>query len=274
MPAGQWGTPVIESALAEARVTVLGRVPGASNAVFLCLLEGDFGTGPAVRRGIYKPIRGERPLHDFPAGTLARREVAAYRLAHHLGLDEVPPTVFLDDGPLGPGSLQAYVLSDGDDEPPVTICLPAELPDGWLPAAAGETETGEQVVIAHSSDEQILRLAVFDIVANNADRKGSHVLSGAWHPLAEPQFFGIDNGLTFHTEPKLRTVLWGFADTPVPDSLREGLGSLADSVPDGLATHLTADECRALAVRADQLAQSGVMPYMPQDRIPIPWPPV
>ncbi|MCG7299843.1 SCO1664 family protein [Brevibacterium ravenspurgense] len=265
---------MIESALAEAHMTVLGRVPGASNAVFLCLLEGEFGTGPTVRRGIYKPVRGERPLHDFPAGTLARREVAAYRLAHHLGIDEVPPTVFLDDGPLGPGSLQAYVLSDGSDEPPVTICLPSELPDGWLPAAAGETETGEQVVIAHSPDEQVLRLAVFDIVANNADRKGSHILSGAWDPLAEAQFFGIDNGLTFHTEPKLRTILWGFDGVPVPGDLCEALDSIAGAVPAELSELLTPDESRALALRAGHLAGNGTMPSMPQDRIPIPWPPV
>ncbi|OFS26405.1 SCO1664 family protein [Brevibacterium sp. HMSC07C04] len=265
---------MIESALAQAQVTVLGQVPGASNEVFLCLLEGDFGSGPTMRRGIYKPVRGERPLRDFPAGSLARREVAAFRLARLLGIDEVPPTVFLDDGPLGPGSLQAYVLSDSDYELPVTVCPPSEVPDGWLVAAAGETETGEQVVIAHSPDDGLLRLAVFDAVANNADRKGSHILPGTWDPHAASRFCGIDNGLSFHTQPKLRTVLWGFSGVTVPDSMRSALDSIAGSVPDVLAEYLTPDERGALALRAGMLAQHGTVPFMPQDQIAIPWPPI
>lgn len=262
------------AALRDAELTVLGQVPGASNAVFLCLLEGRGENGPSVRRGIYKPVRGERPLHDFEPGSLARREVAAFRLADALGIDSVPPTVYLDDGPFGPGSLQAYVLSDEPEAEPVAVCPPDRVPTGHVPVLRGEGEDGEELVVAHSADDAMLRLAAFDAAANNADRKGSHILFGTCEPGSPSRIFGIDNGLSFHTDPKLRTVLWGFAGRPLPEDLSGALARLADEVPAEVAELLRPEETAALARRAESLVDGGRMTDVPRDRYPIPWPPV
>jgi hypothetical protein len=237
---------------------------------------------------VYKPEAGERPLHDFPPG-LFRRERAAYLLSRHLGWDLVPPTLIRDDAPWGIGSLQLFVPHDPLqnyftlylDSRSTTDDLPVVLEgfgDPWElglldPAsgaphaledveAAGEQMPGEQVAQAQASGEQsaqircrLRRLAIFDILANNTDRKAGHVLHGA-----EGGLHAIDNGLCFSAEMKLRTVIWDFAGQELTDDEIEALWTLIDEVPSEIAELLNAEETRALQGRARWLAAVGELP--------------
>ena len=175
-----------------AELTVVGRMLSASNATFFAIaaeLGPDGGTGPAVSC-VYKPGRGERPLADFPDGTLAAREVAAYEVARASGWEIIPPTV-LRDGPLGPGMVQLWVEADGSADP-------ALLPE--------------------MDDPALRRIALLDAVLNNADRKGGHLLT-----LPDGRVMAIDNGLCFSVAPKLRTILWQWRGLPL--ERRRGHGS-------------------------------------------------
>jgi uncharacterized repeat protein (TIGR03843 family) len=190
---------------------------------------------------IYKPARGERPLWDFPRG-LWKREVAAYELSAFLGWGIVPLTTARPDGPLGPGSLQ-YCVDALFDEHYFTLL---ESP-------------------GHHGD--LRRMAVFDVVANNADRKSGHCLIDR-----EGRIWGIDHGLCFHAEPKLRTVIWDFAGEEIDEDLLAGLGPLScGSVPKPLARLLGPDEIRALTSRAAALRATGRLPE-PSSDFPYPWP--
>lgn len=260
--------------LARGELTDLGRIPGASNDTRLVLAA----LGPTVRRAVYKPISGERPLHDFPAGSLAGREAAAAVLDAQLGTDVVPPTVLRADAPLGPGSLQAYVEPDPDAAEPVGVFAPAEVPAGWAPVFAAQTEDGAEVLVAHAPWERLRALAFFDALANNADRKASHIVAGdfAFSP-AQPRLWAIDNGLCFHAEDKVRTVLWGFAGAPLSAAETAATQRAAD--PDGAAARelaglLAAPEIAALQARARALLAAGALPEPPAHRYPIPWPPL
>jgi Phosphatidylinositol 3- and 4-kinase len=224
--------------LREGEVTVHGRIPGSSNVTLLttCQLDG------IELAAVYKPARGERPLWDFPSG-LHRREVAAYLLSEMLGWGLVPLTVERLDAPLGIGSLQLFVDEDGEshyftlrDEP------------RW-------TET-------------LHRLAVFDVVANNTDRKSGHVL------LAYDRLWAIDNGLSFHCEPKLRTVIWDFAGDRLTDEEVAALERLrSNPLPAELAELLDADERAALNKRVARLLREGCLPAPADDDWrPYPWP--
>ena len=246
-------------------LSVTGRLTDASNVSLVGTVELD---GLAIEC-IYKPIRGERPLWDFPDGTLADREVTAYRISKAAGWDCVPPTL-LRDGPFGPGMVQQWV--DATDYDELVDLLPAKkLPAGWLPVLRARDEDGHPLVLAHADDQRLATLAGFDLVVNNADRKASHIL-----PTADGRVLGVDHGLTMHSEEKVRSILWGFAGRALPNVVVEGLQRLrADRA--GLAeltSGFTAPERAAARRRIGRLLDLGEFPPPPRDRTPIPWPPL
>jgi uncharacterized repeat protein (TIGR03843 family) len=205
--------------LAGGAIVVRGRLPRSTNAIFLVEVVGD----GARLLAVYKPRRGERPLWDFPPG-LYRREVAAWRLSRALGWDLVPPTVERE-GPYGEGSLQRFVEADFTQHYFTLREDPAH-------------------------HERLRRICLFDLLANNADRKAGHCLLGL-----DGRVWAIDNALTFHAEPKLRTVIWDFAGEPVPEGLRADVERrLAGGLPDEVAALLDRDERRALLARARAVA--------------------
>jgi uncharacterized repeat protein (TIGR03843 family) len=244
------------SILQDGPLRVLGRLPDSSNNALLCSVTAPGGPD----RVVYKPQAGERPLWDFPAGTLSRREAAAAELDDLLGWGLVPETVWREDGPAGPGIVQRWVEGDID----IGIFPPGEVLAGWVPVVDAETGDGP-VVVAHRDDEQTLRMIVFDAIANNADRKGGHLLR------RDPDLFGIDHGVTFHEEPKLRTVLWGKAGSPVPAEL---LGAVEGALPgfDRLARWLTGAEVSAARRRALGLLDAGRFPTPGGQWPALPWP--
>lgn len=228
------------SLLDTSRVTLVGRMPNASNATFLVRLDDPDDTDdlPAQPRGlaIYKPERGERPLWDFPHG-LYRREVAAYRLGVAAGLDAlavVPPTVARLDGlPLGPGSVQWFVNADFREH---YFSLHEERPD---------------------LHDRFRRIAGFDLLVNNTDRKSGHCL----YEPASGEVWGIDNGLCFSMHARLRTVIWDFSGEPLPDDVLTAAARLAEEVPDDVAELLDPTEVEGLAQRAADLVDSGEFPF-------------
>lgn len=242
-------------------LSVVGRLVQASNGTYLV----DVHLAEGALRSVYKPVTGERPLWDFPSGTLAAREVAAYRLSREAGFHVVPQTVLVADGPAGRGSLQRWVDHEGPDL--VDVVTPMHLADGWHAVLEGVDEHRRRVVLAHADSPALRRLALFDVLVNNADRKGAHVL--AW----EGRALGVDQGLCFHEEYKLRTVLWGWADQPLTaeevDLVRAAAGAR-----DCLATLLSDAEIAAFHARCEQVLADGRFPA-PSDTWPaIPWPPL
>lgn len=275
-PGGPDGSPSsadpteLVEALATSDLVVLGRMPWSSNATFLVELwpagsrpdpgsepatpatPGAPGAAPAAEvgssgddvtplgRAVYKPHRGERPLWDFPDG-LYRREVAAYELARSLGWDVVPPTIERH-GPFGVGSLQWFIDADFAQHYFTMLEDPG-------------------------THAQLRRLAAFDLVANSTDRKSGHVLADA-----DGHLWAIDNGLCLHAEFKLRTVIWDFADEPLPAELADDLARFAEeALPAGLADVLDAFERDALRARAGALLAEGRLPADPTGRR-VPWP--
>jgi uncharacterized repeat protein (TIGR03843 family) len=211
-------------------------MPWSSNATFLVTVRLEGEQMPAI----YKPHRGERPLWDFPDG-LYPREVAAYVVSRCLGWDIVPETVLRDDAPLGPGSLQRFVDADFDQHY-FTLVEDA----AW--------------------HDQLRRMAVFDLIINNADRKSGHCL------LAEGRLWGIDHGLCFHAQPKLRTVIWDFGGDRVPAGLKADLITLVDHPPAALAALLNPSEVTATLRRAKAVASLERFPDPDPDQRPYPWP--
>jgi uncharacterized repeat protein (TIGR03843 family) len=249
-------------------VEVEGRLVDASNTTLRVILTLD----GVSTRAVYKPMRGERPLWDFPDGTLADREVAAYLVSEATGWGVVPPTV-LRDGPLGPGACQLWIDETEDADELVGFVRPRRLPTGWFRVAAARDDDGRAYALAHADDPRLARMAVFDAVVNNADRKGGHVISGAGGRV-----YGVDHGVCFHVEDKLRTVLWGWAGTQLPAEtepvLRELAAALRGPLGTVLATHLTRAEVAATVERAGRLLETGLFPR-PGDEWPaMPWPPV
>ncbi|MFI9638850.1 SCO1664 family protein [Micromonospora sp. NPDC051925] len=254
--------------LCDGELDLEGRLVDASNTTLRAILTLDGRTA----RCVYKPVRGERPLWDFPDGTLAGREVAAYLVSRATGWDLVPPTV-LRDGPLGPGSCQLWI-DEPDDAEPLVGFVPAEaVPPRWFPVAAARDDDGAAYALAHADDPRLARLAVLDAVLNNADRKGSHVLVGA-----DDRIYGVDHGVCFHVEEKLRTVLWGWAGRQLPPDAVQVLdalaGQLAGELGEELAEHLTLGEVAELAVRVRRLRDAGRYPLPPQEWPAMPWPPM
>lgn len=249
-------------------LTVLYRIPSGSNAVYHCVdARGD--------SWVYKPSAGERPLMDFPDGSLAAREIAAHAVSEALGWGLVPHTVAAH-GPGGPGMAQRWVeeidrdLRPGHD--PIDVHPVDSVPDGRAVVLRGEGARGEDVVVAHDIDDRLRRIALFDHVINNADRKGGHVLVDAAGVT-----WAIDHGLSFHTEPKLRTVLWGWAGHALPDEdladLRRLRGHLTegDELVETLSDLLSPAEIEALIARVDALLASRAFP-VPGPGYPLPWP--
>jgi uncharacterized repeat protein (TIGR03843 family) len=240
-----------------------GRVMPASNATFVGELDGV--------TVVYKPVRGERPLWDFPDGTLADREVAAYAVSEALGWDVVPRT-WLGDGPHGPGMLQEWQEPDPDQEA-VTLVRAGRVPDGMLAVFDGLDDQDREVSLVHEDTAALRRMAVFDVITNNADRKGGHVLA-----MPDGHRYGVDHGLTFHHEPKLRTVLWGWHGYALDDEhvtgVEQVLAGLGGELGETLADHLTDLEIDTFARRCRRLLERGVMPLPRRGEYPpIPWPP-
>lgn len=228
--------------LRDGELSVEGRLVDASNATLYCAVECDGVTAACV----YKPVAGERPLWDFPDGTLAEREVAAFEVSQATGWRIVPPTVYRD-GPLGPGMVQLWVA--GDDEADLIR------------------------LIRRRDSQQLRRIAVLDAVINNADRKGGHLL-----PTPDGHVYGVDHGVTFHVEDKLRTVLWQWAGNRLPDDALDTLSALRADLDAALGARLhellSAREVRRTVRRVDALLRNGQHPEPSGDWPPVPWPPM
>ncbi len=225
-----------ETALEHGDLDVLGRMPWSSNATFLV----DVSHGDLLVQGIYKPLQGERPLWDFPSG-LHTREVAAYRLSRQLGWSLIPPTV-LREGPLGIGSLQLFIPCD------------------------------YELHYFHFLEEPqhhhtLQRFCAFDVLANSTDRKGGHLVIDD-----QAHIWGIDNGLTFHAEFKLRTVIWEWAAEPLPTDIRDDTQRLLEEgIDDALGDLLDPFERDAVMTRGRALVREGHFPVDPTGRR-YPWP--
>lgn len=264
----------MRSVLTHGVLDLTGRITASSNATFLCSAAAAGTTLTCV----YKPVRGERPLWDFPDGTLAGREVATALLSDAFGWGVVPPTV-LRDGPFGPGMVQAWVDTAAPgvpgDRPDAVDLVPAgPVPDGWLAVLQAWDAEGNDVVLVHTDHPDLRRMAVLDVVANNADRKGGHVLA----PADGGHLRGCDHGLTFHVEPKLRTVLWGFAGRRLRAAEREPLERVVAELSGGGALSralrglVTPGEVAAARRRATALLRTGRFPEPGGSHRAIPWP--
>ena len=222
--------------LAEGEVSLVGRMPWSSNATYLVELCHDGEEAQAV----YKPVRGERPLWDFPSG-LHKREVAAYVLSEALGWGIVPPTVLRDDAPLGEGSRQLFVPADFE----------------------------QHYFTLHDREEThraLMTIATFDLLVNNTDRKSGHCLLGL-----DGRVWAIDNGLCFAPSFKLRTVIWEFGGEPIPNELLEDVNRIVSEPPPGLRALLEPDEVAAVQRRAKAIMVKPVFPVDTSGRR-YPWP--
>ena len=242
------GAPVpaerVLALLAGGTIELQGLMPDSSNYTFLVRVSDGELDGLAI----YKPRRGERPLWDFPRGTLCRREAAAYQVSEALGWNLVPPTVLREAEPHGLGSVQLFIDAD---------------PDIHYFSLRG------------NFDEVFQRIAAFDVLVNNADRKGGHILLGS-----DGRVWTIDHGIAFHTEPKLRTVIWEYAGDPLPEPLVEDIRALSgrlqtatDPLNDSLAELLDPNEIAALKRRAERLVRRPIFPH-PGGGRSMPWPPI
>ncbi len=297
--------------LTDGELTVEGRLREASNAVLFCRVSLRGRTATCV----YKPVAGERPLWDFPDGTLAGRELAAYLVSEATGWGLVPPTV-VREGPYGQGMVQLWIEVPGEDpgadgdkpadeaagesaagpghgpageaapvdgeesgEPAdavsslLALVEPGQEPTGWKAVVEAETGDGRRVLLVHADDPALRRMAVLDAVINNADRKGGHLL-----PTSAGRIYGIDHGVTFHTDNKLRTLLWGWAGERLTDEattvLRRLRGELSGALGERLSALLTVAETSALRDRVGSLLDVGVHPAPSGEWPAIPWPPV
>lgn len=241
--------PVLDALelLERGEITVQGRITTASNATLYCGIELD-GVAAAC---VYKPVAGERPLWDFPDGTLAEREVATYLVAAATGWEPVPPTV-LREGPMGTGMVQLWIAHD---------------------------DSFDIVDAINSGQSRALqRMALLDAVVNNSDRKVSHLLPVVGDPSEpEPHVYGVDHGVSFATENKLRTVLWQWAGNPIPDEgldvLRRLARLLEEDLGERLSQLLTTAEVRAARRRVQRLLAKGTFPMPPTDWPAVPYPP-
>lgn len=254
-----------EPDLVEGEIVLHGRIMPASNATFV----GEIGGSEGVRV-VYKPVAGERPLWDFPDGNLAGREVAAYLVSEALGWDVVPET-WLRNGPHGPGMVQRWQEPD-EDQVAVTLVREGEVPQGWRHVFDGVDGHDQPVSLIHEDTAPLRRMAIFDVVVNNADRKGGHVLE-----MADGHRYGVDHGITFHTDHKLRTVLWGWVGEALTEEELVAVRRLGEQVRgtlgDLLSDHLNDLEVESLARRCERLVSRGSMPRPRGDHPAIPWPP-
>lgn len=248
--------------LATAELTLTGRLTTASNATFL----GSIGDAAVV----YKPIAGESPLWDFPHGTLAHREVAAYLISQTLGWNVVPHT-WLRDGPMGEGMVQLWQEQDRAQRA-VDLVPTDHLPEtGWRSVLEGHDANGQLITLVHEDSPALRRMAVFDLIVNNADRKGDHILA-----MAGGHRHGVDHGLTFHRDHKLRTVLWGWLGEALTAEELDGIDRVSQDLHGELGRTLTdllsAEERASLAARCAQLHSTGRFPAPSGEMPAVPWP--
>jgi uncharacterized repeat protein (TIGR03843 family) len=255
--------------LRHGELEIEGRLVDASNTTLRAAItyEG------VEARCVYKPVRGERPLWDFPDGTLAGREVAAYLVGAATGWSPVPPTV-LRDGPMGPGACQLWIDEVNDEDDAIVGFVPsAHIPFGWHRIAKAQDDDGRPYVLAHADDERLARLAAFDVVINNADRKGGHILLTAGGAV-----YGVDHGVSFHLQNKLRTILWGWVGDALPAETLEVLAKvradLDGDLGESLYEHLMISEVKRIRRRVDRLITAGIYPEPPTDWPAVPWPPI
>jgi uncharacterized repeat protein (TIGR03843 family) len=251
--------------LSQGRIEVTGRIVDASNATLFCTVHCEGVSADCV----YKPIRGERPLWDFPDGTLAGREVASWLLSEATGWSLVPPTV-LRAGPLGAGMVQLWV--ETENERGLVDVVPVDaVPAGWRAVLRAHDRYGDPALLVHADTEGVRQLAVLDVLLNNADRKGGHVLAGL-----DGGVYGVDHGICLHHEDKLRTVLWGFLGEPLSAAvlavLRRIRSELDGTLGLTLAEHVTRTELKALRERTDRLLATGTFPAPNGSWPAIPWP--
>ena len=248
--------------LMTAELALTGRITAASNATFL----GRIGDAAVV----YKPIAGERPLWDFPDGFLAHREVAAYLVSETFGWNVVPRT-WLRDGPFGEGMVQLWQETDPDQNT-VDLVVTDRVPaTGWKHVLEGRDENDRMVTLIHEDSPALRRMAVFDVVVNNADRKGDHILA-----MGDGHRHGVDHGLTFHTDHKLRTVLWGWLGDPLTAEELDGIDRVSEGLHGelgrDLAGLLSAEEIASLAARCARLRSAGRFPAPSGEMSAVPWP--
>ena len=253
--------------LNRGEIEIRGRIMPASNATFF----GSVALGEHSVECVYKPVAGERPLWDFPDGTLARREVAAYVVSEALGWHVVPPTVLRADAPAGMGMVQAWREPDPGQDP-VDLVPEGQVPDGYLHVLDAFDGSERPISLVHEDSHALRRMAVFDVIVNNADRKGGHVL-----PMRDGHRYGVDHGVCFHTEDKLRTVLWGWAGQRLTVQEAAGVECVVDGLHgdlrDRLADLLTVREVDAIARRSERLLRVGRFPLPAGGWPSIPWPP-
>ncbi len=230
--------------LQSGEITVEGRFMWGSNYTFLCQIQD----GVSDLQAVYKPTRGERPLWDFPSESLAGREVAAYLVSEAGGWHMVPPTVLREDGPAGIGSLQLFVDHDPEHH---------------------------YFNFSIEEKERLVPVVLFDVVINNTDRKGGHIIFDK-----DNHIWLIDHGVCFHIHPKLRTVVWDFAGQPIAEKYLRQITALKEKLTPGQETHdelsdyLASEEIRAMSARIDRLLRAGVFPHPSDNRYSYAWPPV
>lgn len=251
-----------EQELVSGELTLTGRIRTASNATFL----GSIGDVAVV----YKPVAGEHPLWDFPHGTLAHRELAAYLVSQVLGWNVVPHT-WLRVGPLGEGMVQRWQEQDPTQHP-VDLIATKEMPRrGWKHVLEGQDENGRTITLVHEDRPELRRMAVFDALVNNADRKGDHVLA-----MTSGHRYGVDHGLTFHRDHKLRTVLWGWTGEALDAEELEGIDRVIEGLNGqlgrNLADLLSSEEISSLRVRCSRLRTTRVFPAPDGEMPAVPWP--
>jgi uncharacterized repeat protein (TIGR03843 family) len=255
--------------LGRGDLTIEGRMVAASNATLYASIRLGEWSSPCV----YKPVSGERPLWDYPRHTLGRREVAAYLISQATGWDVVPPTVWRD-GPFGEGSVQLWIDAPDDAPGLIDVVPQSAVPDGWLAVLSAQDGDGQDVALVHADDPRLARMAVFDAIIDNADRKGGHVLvAGDGH------VWGVDHGLSFNVEDKLRTILWGWQGSPLPADCVDVLSALRTELGDGeplavaMAGLLSAPELDTTRRRVDTLTTTRRFPHPDRTGPVIPWPP-
>jgi uncharacterized repeat protein (TIGR03843 family) len=254
--------PVEPEGVPQGDLEIVGRITIASNATFLAEIDGV--------RVVYKPIAGEKPLWDFPDGDLGHREAAAFLVSDAFGWGIVP-TTWLRSGPLGAGMVQLWQDVDPAQDAVNIVPLDAVPETGWRRVFEGEDEDDRPVALIHEDSAVLRRMAVFDTVVNNADRKGGHILE-----MPGGHRHGVDHGLTFHEEHKLRTVLWGWRGDALADDELEAVrrirAALDGALGETLTDYITLDELVALADRCEALVARGTFPN-PRGRMPAtPWP--
>ena len=269
-PDDLWARDIRER-LALDDLAVDGQLVSASNATWRCTLGGSL-------KCVYKPQQGERPLWDFPDGTLSGREVAAHLVDRMLGFDLIPPTIWREDGPAGPGMCQLWVTEDPAHRL-VDVVLTEEVPPDWCQVLSAEDASGRPVTLVHADDRRLQHMALLDAVINNGDRKGGHVITDD-----TGRVWAIDHGVSLASEPKLRTVLWGWDGESIHDEdvhrLQQLLTVLEDDDHDPkdstsvaeLAAFVNADELVALTARVRTLIDTGCYPFPHEEWPAIPWP--